>query len=971
MEFVSGQKLTAQNLNNLVSLADGQNIPTDGMFIKSKGVNMWKVPQAKPEVVKNHKIFDVQVRYHDIKDIGQEKDENYKPEYKPFWYVYLGTDSFKVEPINYDVWDIKIEAGSGVTLVAPLKIYSQPMPLPEETLDSFQYKDAITQMTHCEIDVNTEEVKNYKKFYAGKMLKNQAQVINSDLNGWFCTGLPAYDVVESDGDTKLSPTELYATFIRTSNNYDGFFGNVFFSVLVFSNRPITGLGSLKKNGQYQALLPDGTTIQYAEIMGDHSQKIGSFKFTADFKGKGYGVENTSMIPRDNLSKEDHGWQIVKPTIISEYDSKAAQQLVNYQFINTTYVNPLGRTQPFLGNEDGEGGLSLNIYFSDLNAEDLPDSDVNAYYVDFIWTDDPEDTGDNTFLEIKKIPDLRGSMTLMRDALDALVTKASAIIYEKNYKENPIKYHKLVAVFLLNTNEKISPADGEPIPWTIEYVSYVDTMPNFTNDLRYDQNLTSAKKISPKLRSISRTQTQLSVDGTVKNIIVDQIYGFNDTSYRISSAEGLSAEALIRYHGKMDDGTNVHQILYVDLSSLSGSISVDSEVNQLNLSSIGKYTTDGISGVYEIFNFHNLDNQVKLDDNHKANSDIIIRTRSGSSDNKPAIVEYLPLSSLSASGAEKISVDTEIQNQTSSIQLLSTQVGEWYQLYNFDKKNADIDAKIWTLGDLDNEKHGKTGKLIDPVTKNLLSVDILVRDNSTKQLKYMNLSVDPINVDTFSTNTTQKSLTYYKDKFQDRDYLSLRDFNTTPDTKLTATISGNGLVDITGQNTWILTKKYNTANQMMELTYDKLQLSVDLSGVSADVRCDADVTLAQKSIQKKGDYIQLYNFTRPAITTKKTTIDKLSATYDLLDSNDSVLVRSGTELKYKKLQIETKLPSSGGGETSGYTGSVDNVTRIYWDTNDYKIKAAGITMTYENGLLKSISAEKTLSQIDTVGYSGQA
>ena len=979
MEFVSGQKLTAQNLNNLVSLADGQNIPTDGMFIKSKGINVWKAPYAKPEVVKNHKIFDVQVRYHDIKDIGQEKDENYKPEYRPFWYVYLGTDSDKVEPINYDVWDIKIEAGSGITLVAPLKIYSQPMPIYGETLDSFQYKDAITQMTHCEIDQETEEVKNYKKFYAGKMLKNQAQVINSDLNGWFCTGLPAYDIDEPDSGIMLASSELYATFIRTSDNYpgnySGYFGNVFFSVLVFSNSPITGLGSLKKNGQYQALLPDGTTIQYAEIMGDHSQKIGSFKLTANFKQKGYGVENTSMIPRDNLSKEDHGWQIVKPTMLSADDAKAAQQLVNYQFINTMFVHPLGWTQRFPGNEDGKGRYSLNIYFSDFKAEDLPDADVNAYYVDFIWNDDPEDAGVNTFLEIKKIARLRGSMTQMRDSLDKLVKLASNTIYNKDYKENPIKYHKLIAVFLLNTNDKISPGDGEPIPWTIEYVSYVDTMPNFTNDLRYDQNLTSAKKISPKLRSISRTKTQLSVDGTVKNIIVDEIYGFNDPSNRISSAEGLSAEALIRYHGKMIDGTDVHQILYVDLSSLSGSISVDSEVNQLNLSSIGKYTTDGISGVYEIFNFHDLDNQVKLDDNHKANSDIIIRTRSGSGDNKPAIVEYLPLSALSAlstSGAEKISVDTEIENQTSSIQLLSTQVGEWYQLYNFDKANADIDAKIWTLGDLDSEKHGKTGKLIDPVTKNLLSVDILVRDNSTKQLKYMNLSVDPINVDTFSTNTKQKSLVYYKDQFQDRDYLSLKDFNTTPDTKLTATLSGNGLVDITGKNTWILTKKYNTANQMMELTYDKLQLSVDLSGVSADVRCDADVTLAQKSIQKKGDYIQLYNFTRPSITTKKTTLDKLSATYDLLDSNDSVLVRSGSELKYKKLQIETKLPGGGGGQTTGYTGSVVGDPTLKWNTRGtYRIELWGKDMTYENGLLKSIGEERLISELETVGYSGQA
>ena len=93
---------------------------------------------------------------------------------------------------------------------------------------------------------------------------------------------------------------------------------------------------------------------------------------------------------------------------------------------------------------------------------------------------------------------------------------------------------------------------------------------------------------------------------------------------------------------------------------------------------------------------------------------------------------------------------------------------------------------------------------------------------------------------------------------------------------------------------------------------------------------------------------------------------------MLDNDEAVLVRKGSELTYKKLQIETKLPSSGGGgggETTGYTGSVDNVTRIYWDTNEYKIKAAGVTMTYENGLLKSISAEKTLSQIDTVGYSG--
>ena len=568
MEFVSGQKLTAQNLNGLVSLADGQNIPTDGLFIKSNGVNMWKPIEENPQTIKNYRIFDLQVRYHDINDTGQEKDDNYKPEYKPFWYVYLGTDS-AVLGKNYDIWDIKIEAGSGVTLIHPIYVYSQPMPVIGETLDNFEYNNAITQMRHCEIDETTGEVKNYKKFYAGKMLSNQSQVVNSDLNGWFCTGLPAYIISGSDGNVKLMPNELYATFIRTSNDLQGGPGNIFYSVLVFSNKPIVGLGSLKKNGQYRTILPDGATIQYYEIMGGHSQKIGSFKITASLGQGNYDVESTSMTPSDELSKEDHGWSIVKPTILDPYDVKVAQQLVNYEFINTAFIDPMGQTLQFDGNIGDDNNPSLNIYFSDLNVEDLPDSPVNAYYVDFSYTDNPEADEQNELLEIKKLTDLRGSMSYMRAALDTLVKLAQIKIFEKNDKENPITYHKLIAVFLLNTNGKISPGDGEPIPWTIEYVSYVDTMPNFSTDLRYDFNLTynNNKKISPKQYSLERTKIGLDIDGNTKETFIDQLFKFNDSSYTLNSAEGLSAEALIRYHGKTDDGRDFNQLAYVDLSAI--------------------------------------------------------------------------------------------------------------------------------------------------------------------------------------------------------------------------------------------------------------------------------------------------------------------------------------------------------------------------------------------------------------------
>ena len=475
------------------------------------------------------------------------------------------------------------------------------------------------------------------------------------------------------------------------------------------------------------------------------------------------------------------------------------------------------------------------------------------------------------------------------------------------------------------------------------------IPDGDSDVNWESEELST--VEPRLSSIHRNE----ISGTSYY----QLYKFGlSDNVQLSDLSDVQADVLVRKINGKD-----HTLEYVALSSLSSvPCSADSEIAGLNLSSISVANTEGDGKVYQLYNFDKYTTTGK-DELSAYNPAVLVRKIDGNYHT----LEYVALSDISAEGTS-CSADSEVE-ALSSIGVLSNDNGKVYELYNFDKMSSDINAKIWTLGDLDSDKRGKTGKLIDPTTKKLLSVDILVRDNSTKQLKYMNLSVDPINVDTYSTNTKNKSIVYYTDKFQDRDYLTLYDFNTTPKTVLSATISNNGLVDVTGQNTWILTKKYNPSNQMMELTYDKLQLSVDLSAVSADVRCDADVTLAQKSIQKKGDYIQLYNFTRPSITTKKTTLDNLSATYDLLDSNDSVLVRSGTELKYKKLQIETKLPG-GSGTTTGYTGTKTQATNLKWNTNgQYKVELWGCDFQYENGLLKSVGNEKMIATLDTVGYSG--
>lgn len=348
-------------------------------------------------------------------------------------------------------------------------------------------------------------------------------------------------------------------------------------------------------------------------------------------------------------------------------------------------------------------------------------------------------------------------------------------------------------------------------------------------------------------------------------------------------------------------------------------------------------------------------------------DLLLRHHDG----QKLILEYWPLSNVLSTA--EISVDTQIQNQTSSLQKLSADDGEWYQLYNFDKKQADISAQIWTIGDIESNKIGKVGKLIDPASKALLSVDILVRDNSTNQLKYMNLSVDSIKVDSYEPSATVKSIMYGRQilngKYTDQNYITLRNFATRPNTKLSGVINNNGIVNITDENTWILTKKLNPNTDVMELTYDKLQLSVDLSAISSDIKCDTDSTPTQKSIEKNAGYIQLHDFNSPTITTKKTTLTNLSATYDLLDSDDSILVRSGNELKYKKLQIETKLPG-GSGSTSGYTGTKTQATNLKFNSNgQYKVELWGCDFQYENGLLKSIGDEKMIATLDTVGYSG--
>ena len=126
-DFVSGQKVSAEKLNQLKELAMGSQNPTDRQFMKTdNGDVVWGAAASRLQRVNNRKVFDAQVRYHWI-DVTGENESDVQKFPVPFWYVYLGSDS---ERQNFeDLWDLGIESAAN-TLWYPHRIISLLIPDP-------------------------------------------------------------------------------------------------------------------------------------------------------------------------------------------------------------------------------------------------------------------------------------------------------------------------------------------------------------------------------------------------------------------------------------------------------------------------------------------------------------------------------------------------------------------------------------------------------------------------------------------------------------------------------------------------------------------------------------------------------------------------------------------------------------------------------------------------------------------------
>ena len=994
-DFVSGQKVSAEKLNQLKGLVMGSQNPTDRQFVKTDNGDVdWGAAASRLQRVNNRKVFDAQVRYHWI-DVTGENESDVQKFPVPFWYVYLGSDS---ERQNFeDLWDLGIESASN-TLWYPHRIISLLLPDPagNQRYDDYEYRDSICQMTMSE---NGEFVNAYP-FDAMKTMNapGQGQLVGSDGNGWYCTGIPAQAFFEQQSGKFEYPWGygLYATYAYgTSNEYEQ--PEHLTTVLIFSNHPIKSISQLYRNvgGKLVPIitLPNGENIFISSLMGEGSVGIATYSWN---RSKNLStVTNTGYVPSYEREKNGSLWTIEKSMAewMQQDDIEKASKQMNLYFVtNTDWMDYDGFVgwNTFVSNPEGhdtEFKYGMSIFFNDI--EQKPTKQAALYYIAFVYPKGKEGE------EVPE-PYLKTFLAYEYDSIDSALMNKMGITYLARYDlQRRIAYEevplhcdvKAVLAYIVNVNDSTPDMNK----WSIEYAITLD-VPNFHTSPYYDADVSNRMKTtmcSLQRKTYGDSATLQDNNDNKYYTPIDQLYRFDEWDYSKHPKSPAIEPDIPDQNNKIQmvqrhiwkDGDVVNAAIeYKDIEDFMGvqgdAEPIEKESNTQKSIDKLKNLEDGTK-VIQLYDFENPEittvhtniekNKETYNLLYDTSDAVLVR------DGATKTLKYKKLTLETNLAGAEIKVDSEVSGQTYSLEKLSKYQDQWYQLYQFDKMNTDINAKIWTIGDLDSDKRGKVGKLIDYNTHDLLDIDVLVRDRKDKKLKYMQFTVDSIKVDTYISSAKSSSIMYGKEivggSYTDQNYLTLTNFRTMPSTKLTGTINGNGTIDITGDNVWILTKKYNPSSQEMELKYDKLQLVVDLPNDTGELKTDTDATPSQKSIEKKQtsdkkNYIQLYNFTSPTITTKKTTLDSNTKTYDLLDSNDSVLVRSGSVLTYKKLQIETKLP---GGQTSGYTGSVDNVTRIYWDASDFKIKAVGVTMSYENGLLKTVSEEKNLGTVDTVGF----
>lgn len=825
----------------------------------------------------------------------------------------------------------------------------------------------------------------------------QGQVVGGDGNGWYCTGIPAQANYEQESGKFEYPWGygLYATYAYgTSNEYEQ--PEHLTTVLIFSNHPIRSISQLYRNSGGKLVpmisLPNDEHIFISSLMGDGSVGVATYSWN---RSKNLStVTNTGYVPSYEREKNGRLWTIEKSMAgwIHEDDmGKASKQMNLYFVTNTDWMDYDGFSswKTFTSNperHDKEFKNGMSIFFKDIDEQ--PRQQAALYYIAFVYPKGKEGE------EIPE-PYLKTFLAKEFDSIDSALMNTTDIIdltrydLERRIAEEEVPPHcdvKAVLAYIVNVNSSSSDMNK----WSIEYAITID-VPNFYTSPYYDANVSNEMKTtmcSLNRKTYGDSVTLQDNKGDTYETTIDQLYRFDEWDYsKHPDAPEIDPDdpnqdnkiQMVQRHIWKDGDIVNAAIEYRDIEDF---MPVQGDAEPIDKGSNDQKSIDKLKNledgtkVIQLYDFENPDISTvhtKIENNEETynllyDTEDAVLVRDGAT----KTLKYKKLTLETDLAGAEIKVDSEVSGQTYSLEKLSKYDDEWYQLYKFDELNTDINAKIWTIGDLDSDKGNKVGHLIDYNTHDLLDIDVLVRDRKDKKLKYMQFTVDSIKVDTYVGSAGARSIMYATEiafgQYTDQNYLTLCNFKARPSTKLTGTINGNGTIDITGDNVWILTKKYNPTFDRMELTYDKLELVVDLPNDPSELKTDTEATPAQKSIEKKKtsdnkSYIQLYGFDKNISTTKTVDLKNKNQAYDTLDSNEYFVIKKGSEIAYKRVQIKDNTP--GGGSTSGYSGDVYGDPRLkYNTTGGYQIELWAKKMTYVNGLLTVVGNEELVSTLNT-------